>query len=39
MTFMNKVTIVFVIGMLVILNQIAPKPFKQLDKVECVNIK
>tara|TARA_Y100001954_G_C15581790_1_gene488721 strand:- start:456 stop:566 length:111 start_codon:yes stop_codon:yes gene_type:complete len=36
---MNKVTIVFVIGMLVILNQIAPKPFKQLDKVECVNIK
>lgn len=39
MTFINKVTIVFVIGMLVILNQIAPKPFKQLDKVECVNIK
>lgn len=39
MTFMNKVTIVFVIGMLIILNQIAPKPFKQLDKVECVNIK
>lgn len=39
MTFMNKVTIVFIIGMLLVLHQIAPKPFKQLDKVECVNIK
>ena len=39
MTFMNKLTVVFVIGVLLVLNQIAPKPFKQLDKVECVNIK
>lgn len=36
---MNKLTIVFVIGVLLVLHQIAPKPFKQLDKVECVNIK
>lgn len=38
MTLKLKIQIIFCILVLLVLNEVAPKPFKKYEQVECVNV-